>query len=224
VIYFVQGIITQRIKIGYARHPKKRVASLQSESPDELKFLGQMHGEMEDEAALHEQFKRHRLHGEWFKPDVLPQVLEILHKDAADPRPPKLNVIVSGDGDFRDEALVRQALDELHAKDPKRPISWVLLGGGARPVEEAAWAWASQHNVRVYGYDLKWGRYGKGAGSRVNKQLISAMFDTKILLVFLAAKVSPTTQDLLRRATKARLEVVRKGGHEARPVTPLQMP
>jgi hypothetical protein len=224
MIYFVQGVITQRIKIGYARHPKKRVGSLQSESPDELKLLGQMHGEMEDETALHEQFMQYRLHGEWFKPDILPQVLEILHKDAADPRPPKLNVIVSGDSDFRDQAIVWQALDELHARDAKRPISWLILGGGTRPVEGATWVWANQHKVRVYGYHLKWAKYGMGAGSKVNKQLIGALFDTKLLLVFCAAKASPTTNDLIRRATKARIEIVRKQIEEPRPVMPMQVP
>ena len=91
---------------------------MQSESPDELRLLGSMHGELDDEAALHQLFEGLRLHGEWFKPDILPQVLEILRRDAADPRPQRLNVIVSGDSEFRDEALVRQALDELHARNP----------------------------------------------------------------------------------------------------------
>ena len=175
-------------------------------SPDVLKFIGQMNGELDDEAALHERFKQFRLHGEWFKPEVLPHVQEILRKDAADPRPPRLNVIVSGDSDFRDEALVRQKLDQLHAKDPKRPISWVILGGCTRPVEGAAYFWAQQHKVRVYGYELDWGKYGRGPYAKVNRQLVKAIFDTKaparLLRPTRSARRPPS---LIRRATKAKL-------------------
>jgi hypothetical protein len=211
MIYFIQSSVTQHIKIGYAKNSKKRLAGLQSANADQLKLLGEINGELEDELEFHEQFAKERLHGEWFKGDILPRVQEILARDAANPRPPKLNVIVSGDSDFRDDALIRQALDELDSKDAKRPISWVLLGGWDRFVDRIARAWANAHNVRIYQYAPKWSKYGKGAGSKVNRQLICARFDTKLLLVFLAAKVTPTTQDLIRRATKARIEVVKKG-------------
>src|SRR5262249_23292349 len=140
MIYFVQNPWNQQIKIGYAKNPKKRLAGLRTANP-ELQLLGQMHGELEDEAALNEQFEKHRLDGEWFKPDILPEVMAIIARDAADPRPPKLNVIVSGDSDFRDAALVRQALDELQARDAKRPIAWVILGGYDRPVDQIARFW-----------------------------------------------------------------------------------
>jgi hypothetical protein len=211
--YFLQGVITQRIKIGYAKDTKKRLAGLHSANADDLKLLGEMNGELDDEEALLEQFAKYKLHGEWFKPDIYPQVMAILAKDAANPRPPRLNVIVSGDSDFRDDALVRQALNELHTKDAKRPISWLLLGGWDRSVDMAARAWATEHGVKICNYAPNWGKHGKGAGSKVNQQLVRAIFDTKLLLVFLAAQVSPTTTDLIRRATKARIEVVRKGAN-----------
>jgi hypothetical protein len=89
-------------------------------------------------------------------------VLEILARNAA-PRPTATNVIVAGDSDpyfitstdqkqmarkAALEALVLQALGELHAT---RPIKWVITGN-ERLLERFAWAWAKQNGVEVYRY------------------------------------------------------------------------
>src|SRR6516164_4078853 len=81
VIYFIQSTMTRHIKIGYAKNPKKRLSGLQTSNADQLKLLGQVNGEMDDEAAFHEEFAKFRLHGEWFKEDIYQQVMAILAKD-----------------------------------------------------------------------------------------------------------------------------------------------
>jgi Meiotically up-regulated gene 113 len=134
MIYFIRSVTTRHIKIGYSKKPVKRQAGLQSSNADRLEMIGQMHGDPPDEADLHERFRDHRLHGEWFGGDIQPQVAAILSADVLDPRLMRLNVIVSGDRDFRDDALVRRSLDELHAKDPRRPISFVPMGDLDREV------------------------------------------------------------------------------------------
>jgi YspA, cpYpsA-related SLOG family/Meiotically up-regulated gene 113 len=211
MIYFIRSITTQHIKIGYSKKPMKRLTGLQSSNADRLELLGQLHGDPPDEADLHQRFREHRLHGEWFSCNILPQVLSILAADKSNPRPMRLNVIVSGDRDFRDDALVQRSLDELHAKDPKRPISWVLVGDLQRPVHCAAWNWAKAQRVEAYFYEPNWARYQRGAGTKVNKQLVKAQFDSKILLVFHSEKEDSLTAGLIKLATKAGIEIVRRG-------------
>ena len=69
LIYFVQGEITKRIKIGETScGVPERINRLQTGSPDELNFLGGCFSPAPSEKKLHEMFKSYRLHGEWFSP------------------------------------------------------------------------------------------------------------------------------------------------------------
>src|SRR5262249_25951519 len=160
---FIQNTVTKAIKIGYSKNPKKRLDSLQTATPDKLVLLGAIQGGLEHETAFHERFARFAVQGEWFKGDILREVLEVIAKEAANPQKPKPNVIVAGDSDSffqwssddhqmanrnRLEALVFQALGEIHANTP---IAWVITGG-ERLLEHFAWQWASQNKVEVYRY------------------------------------------------------------------------
>lgn len=70
MIYFIQGEITKRIKIGYTKgFIQKRMQDLQTGSPDKLIFLGAHPGTEKEESELHTMFHQHRLHGEWFNND-----------------------------------------------------------------------------------------------------------------------------------------------------------
>src|SRR5262245_34291022 len=122
MIYFTQDTQTKAIKIGYSKNPKKRRSGLQTATPGELILLGAIHGGLEHERGYHDKFSQYRLHGEWFRGDILPAVLEIIAKNPID-RPPPSNVLIVGDSDFRDHALVSQALNDLHAKNP---VAWVV--------------------------------------------------------------------------------------------------
>ena len=67
MIYFLQGEITRRIKIGHTtRFIHTRMGALQIGSPDSLVFLGAHPGDERAEYALHERFEKFHSHGEWF--------------------------------------------------------------------------------------------------------------------------------------------------------------
>jgi hypothetical protein len=218
MIYFIQNTVTQAIKIGYSRNPKKRLDSLQTATPDKLVLLGTIQGGLEHEAAFHERFSKYALQGEWFKGDILHDVRAIIAKEAANPQPQKTNVLVCGDSDSyfvgttdqdemaekaRLEAAVFQALSEIHAKTP---IAWVVTAG-ERLLEHFAWEWADQNGGQVYRYYPNWKKYGRVAAFKVGPQMLRSLFDPKLLLVFLGSKVSSNTKDMIRRAEKAGIEV-----------------
>jgi hypothetical protein len=221
MIYFTQDTQTKAIKIGYSKNPTKRRAGLQSSTPSQLVLLGCVPGGLEHESAYHEKFAAFRLHGEWFKPDIWPAVLQIIAHEAASPSPVTTSVIVAGDSD-RDfimssdpretakkdalECAVARALDEIHAQSR---VEWVIIGG-ERQVEVFAARWARRHKVNVYPYYPNWKRYGRGAPAKVGRQMLRALFDHKILLVFPGAKMSTTIRALIRQAEKAGIEVIRK--------------
>lgn len=67
MIYFVQGEITRRIKIGFTtRFIHSRLGSLQIGSPDKLIFRGAHPGDERTEYGLHQRFRGAHSHGEWF--------------------------------------------------------------------------------------------------------------------------------------------------------------
>jgi len=71
MIYFIQGEITKRVKIGFTkRHIGSRISSLQTGSPDKLIFLGACAGNKSREKQLHKKFSPSHIHGEWFKKSV----------------------------------------------------------------------------------------------------------------------------------------------------------
>jgi hypothetical protein len=68
-VYFVQGKTTGLVKVGYAKgDPQIRVDSFRVGCPEELEFLGSVHGGRDVEAAFHKVFAMWRVRGEWFWP------------------------------------------------------------------------------------------------------------------------------------------------------------
>lgn len=77
MIYFIQGEITRRIKIGFTtRFIHSRMGVLQTGSPDKLLFLGAHPGDKLTEYALHEKFRDAYSHGEWF--DVSEELIQYI--------------------------------------------------------------------------------------------------------------------------------------------------
>ena len=66
MIYFVAAAELERVKIGVASDPWKRLSKMQSDSPCELTMLAIIEGDETDERALHQKFSSDRLNGEWF--------------------------------------------------------------------------------------------------------------------------------------------------------------
>lgn len=68
------------VKIGYTRGDvNDRLKALQTGSPVLLEVLLSIPGTMRDEQDLHVRFRRHRVHGEWFRfgPEIAEFVLEV---------------------------------------------------------------------------------------------------------------------------------------------------
>jgi hypothetical protein len=79
MIYFLKDTVTQEIKIGYSKKsPKQRLRDCQTGNAHKLILLGTVTGRREDEDCFHGRFAQHRLEGEWFKGDIIEEVLEIL--------------------------------------------------------------------------------------------------------------------------------------------------
>ncbi|HAS6997823.1 TPA: hypothetical protein I7280_23645 [Vibrio parahaemolyticus] len=69
IVYFIQGELTKRIKIGSTQWLiDERMRHLQTGSPDELVFIGAYFGTDFTETELHTLFASTRVHGEWFEP------------------------------------------------------------------------------------------------------------------------------------------------------------
>jgi hypothetical protein len=85
VIYFIKDTVTQEIKTGCSGDPEKRLSELQTGNPHKLILLGAIRGNAAGEAQLHVRFARYRMEGEWFKGDIIEDVLHIL----AEARRPK---------------------------------------------------------------------------------------------------------------------------------------
>ena len=64
MIYFLKA--NDKIKIGYADDPSKRIPSIQTSSPFELEVLLIIDGNYDKERELHKKFQKHRTQGEWF--------------------------------------------------------------------------------------------------------------------------------------------------------------
>lgn len=79
-----------------------------------------------------------------------------------------MRVLVCGDRNWYDQALIDTALDALHASS-KGPIS-VIIEGEARGADKMGRSWAERRNVLCLPFPADWRRYGKAAGHVRNKQ------------------------------------------------------
>lgn len=70
-VYLIEATESRRLKIGVARDPLRRLATLQTGSPEPLRLLHTRHCETTRaakslERALHRRFEPFHIHGEWF--------------------------------------------------------------------------------------------------------------------------------------------------------------
>jgi len=74
-VYVIQAA-SGLVKIGVSHDPERRLSTLQTGHPDELRLLGFVSGGRPLEAHLHRMLKAHRVRGEWFRP--APRVVEVV--------------------------------------------------------------------------------------------------------------------------------------------------
>lgn len=82
MIYFIQNTTSLMIKIGYTGgDPAQRLRSLQTGHADRLELLGSIRGDKHLERTLHRKLNKHRVTGEWFRPDdeVMKLMDSLLH-------------------------------------------------------------------------------------------------------------------------------------------------
>ena len=65
MVYFIKA--ENRLKIGYAEDPSKRIPSIQTSSPFQLEVLLIIDGDYSVESDLHKRFQDFRVSGEWFE-------------------------------------------------------------------------------------------------------------------------------------------------------------
>lgn len=77
-VYFIQAGEDGPIKIGLAARPEHRLRGLQTAHYEILHLRLALHGNEQDEARLHRQFRDCRLVGEWFAPTE--RLLELISR------------------------------------------------------------------------------------------------------------------------------------------------
>jgi len=65
MIYFIKA--NEKVKIGYAVDPSKRIPAIQTSSPFDLEVLLIIDGNYDKEYELHKRFQDMRTSGEWFE-------------------------------------------------------------------------------------------------------------------------------------------------------------
>ena len=78
MIYFIEAVGTDRVKIGSARNVVDEFDKLRRDAPVELKILKVIDGGRHEEKTLHERFAEHRVHFEWFELEPLRSFIERL--------------------------------------------------------------------------------------------------------------------------------------------------
>jgi T5orf172 domain len=68
MIYFIQGKITKRIKIGFSKNPAQRIKQLQTPVAEDYEILLILPGEYKSESFFHKYFSEFRVKNEWFEP------------------------------------------------------------------------------------------------------------------------------------------------------------
>lgn len=84
-VYFIAT--ADKIKIGVAFDPLKRLRGLQTGNPEKLELIATFRGGLALEGEIHAKYARHRVHGEWFHrapiERALPTIKKMAMRDAA---------------------------------------------------------------------------------------------------------------------------------------------
>jgi|SRR5215469_5917523 len=80
MIYFVQSLMTQHVKIGTTKQLTRRLSGLRQEAGGEVDVLGVTNGGFPEETTLHQHFQHLHIMGEWFRPE--PDLLDFIGQNA----------------------------------------------------------------------------------------------------------------------------------------------
>ena len=112
-----------------------------------------------------------------------------------------LKVLVTGGRHWDYQEEIERTLDRIH-----QDIGVILLiHGNAKGVDSLASDWAEKNNINTDVYPALWSKYGKKAGPIRNQQ----MLDEGRPDIVMAFPGSKGTNDMVRRAIRANIEVIR---------------
>lgn len=66
MIYFIEAVGIDRVKIGTSINPEQRLLKLTHYMPCDVRLMKVVEGGYREEHALHHRFRDHRVKGEWF--------------------------------------------------------------------------------------------------------------------------------------------------------------
>jgi len=110
-----------------------------------------------------------------------------------------MKLIVCGGRHFNDALLLRQTLDDLHAK---RGFT-AMMHGGATGADTLAKEWAAGKPIDRYVCHANWRAYGRAAGPRRNAKML--LWKPDLVVAFPGGM---GTADMVKRAKAAGIEVI----------------
>lgn len=111
-----------------------------------------------------------------------------------------MKVLVCGGRDYTDAEMIASVLSKLHTE--QRITN--LITGGAKGADALAEQWAVEKKISVARYPANWHAHGRGAGPRRNQHMLDAS-KPQLVVAFPGGK---GTQDMIRRADKAKVSVI----------------
>lgn len=115
--------------------------------------------------------------------------------------PEELRVLVCGDRNWTDRALIRERLRPFGLK--VRPGFVVLIEGGCRGADAIARDVARELRYSLEEYNAEWDRYGRAAGPIRNQQMLDEAGPNLVLAFHDHIDRSRDTRDMLDRAHAA---------------------
>ncbi len=122
-VYLIQAGRDGPVKIGRGRDPLRRLATLQSASPEHLRLIGVVSGGAVAERTLHDRFRSSRIRGEWFRlnAEMLHLVRELRDDDIEEAARPRLK---DPQWQFIERAGRELGADPLLHKWRSRGVPW----------------------------------------------------------------------------------------------------
>jgi hypothetical protein len=128
-----------------------------------------------------------------------------------------VRVLVSGDREWSDRALLYSILDEVNSPDD--PIE-VIIEGEARGADLMGRRWAEEHGIPFEPYPARWAEHGrKKAGPLRNTQMLYSGKPDLVVAFHDDLTKSRGTADMVRQARKEGVAVY-VVGHRTRHHTP----
>ncbi len=109
-------------------------------------------------------------------------------------------VLICGSRRYRNAANIERYVRGLDA-------GTVVIHGGAQGADTLAGLYARRHGLKVEEYPADWGRYGRGAGSVRNRQMLDQGQPTEIVAFVADPTNSPGTANMVLQALARGLPV-----------------